>query len=463
MCFRDRLDSDASRRSETGHYSDSGRRFSGLPREDSSREPGPPFDQDKEAALAELDSVLNSYHMSTASGSSGKGSGSSGKKKRKDRDSFKNGGTWPRARGGPVIELSTGTILHPHKYKERLPLSELLTNVPKYPLEQEEAERPAEPDRPPVIFRAEDRTRHSRNKYRDHRATTYDLVSYASRPEPGFHPLGSRDSSLGDRLRDGSEDRKGGYLSALTPSDTSIDDSVKSVNVGKEVLAKYLGKIKPPRPATSDSEHTSPVEQLSHPMALQQPPYKDPRDLGGHGKAAAEYYHLHPSLHGRSSTSGFSPYFPPHQQATNPASLGLHQMASPRYSSPPPILPPTPGDMALPSPVPRPYEDHRLYPPLEPPQSLSSISPTSGLYHSPSPSLEMCVGKSRLLPHHMSHLHHPSPSYHAPYSGSGANNVFGPGPQGLMSHRSDYPFVLLFPIILLNNSTESPFRVRLAL
>ena len=426
-------------RPDSGHYSDSGRRFTSRPREDSSREP-PPFERDKEDALAELDSVLNSYHMSTTSGSSSKGSGSSSKKKRKDRDSFKNGGTWPRARGGPIIEHSTGTILHPHKYKERLPLSELLTNVPKYPVGQEEGEEPGEPEHQPVIFRADDRTRHSRNKYRDHRATTYDLVSYADRPEPSFHLLNqalSRDSSLGERLksisRDGSEEKRAGYLSALTPSDTSIDDSVKSVNVGKEVLAKYL-KIKPSRLATSDSDHTSPVEQLNHPMAgLQQQP-RDPREVG-HGKAG-EYYHLHPSLHGRSSTSGFSPYFPPHQQPPTPASMALHQiMSSPRYSSPPPLLPPTPGEAALGSPIPRTYEDHsRLYPPLEPPQSLSSISPTSGLYHSPSPSLEMFVGKSRLVPH-SSHLHQPSPSYHPPYGGSAATSMFGHGASGHVSHR----------------------------
>lgn len=434
--------SDVSRRSESGHYSDSGRRFNSRGRDEGSREP-PPFDQDKEDALAELDSVLNSYHMSTASGSSGKGSGSSGKKKRKDRDGFKNGGTWPRARGGPVIEHSTGTILHPHKYKERLPLSELLTNVPKYPLEQEEGERPPEPERPPVIFRQDDRTRHSRNKYRDHRATTYELVSYAERPDPSFQLLGqalSRDSSLGDRLkslsREGSEDRKGGFMSALTPSDTSIDDSVKSVTVGKDVLAKYLGKIKPPRLATSDSEHTSPVEQLSHPMASLQHHYKDPRELG-HSKAA-EYYHLHSSLHGRSSASGFSPYFPAHQNPGTHTSMALHQMmSSPRYSSPPPLLPPTPGDMGLGSPIPRHYEDHsRLYPPLEPPQSLSSISPTFvGPYHSPSPSLEM-FGKPRLLPHHSSHLHHPAPSYHPPYASSTAtSSVFGAGSMNVISHR----------------------------
>ena len=53
------------------------------------------------------------------------------------------------------------------------------------------------------------------------------------------------------RSREGSEDRKGGggvyNMSTLTPSDTSIDDSVKSGKVGKDVLLKYLNKTKPSR------------------------------------------------------------------------------------------------------------------------------------------------------------------------------------------------------------------------
>ena len=102
-----------SSKDSTAHYSDS-----------HNKTEEKHLEQDKDDALAELDSVLNSYHT---------GSTSKSKKKRKDRESFKNGGTWPRARGGPVIEQGTGTILHPHKYKERLPLSELITNVPKYP------------------------------------------------------------------------------------------------------------------------------------------------------------------------------------------------------------------------------------------------------------------------------------------------------------------------------------------
>merc|ERR1719225_1466093 len=114
-------------------------------------------------ALEVFDTVLDSIHtetvmsslQSSGGGTGGQGNNKAGKKKRKDRDnSFKNGGTWPRARGGPVIEQGTGTILHPHKYKERLPLSELITNVPKYPIDP--AEEQQEQEQPPAVIYRED-------------------------------------------------------------------------------------------------------------------------------------------------------------------------------------------------------------------------------------------------------------------------------------------------------------------
>ena len=49
------------------------------------------------------------------------------------------------------------------------------------------------------------------------------------------------------RSRDGSDGRGAGGV-YLTPSDTSIDDSVTSGKVNKDVLLKYLTKVtKPPR------------------------------------------------------------------------------------------------------------------------------------------------------------------------------------------------------------------------
>ena len=138
---------------------------------------------------------------------------------------------------------------------------------------------------------------------------------------------------------------------------------------------------------------------------------------------------------------GFNPYFMPHPHSQG--SSGLQMMSSLRYSSPPPLLPHTiSGESMLGSPLPRPHYDG-LYPPLEPGnncfdfqqskirilllpgQSLSSMSPTPGLYHqSPSPCLDMFSAKSRGI---MSH-HHQTPAYH-PQLGFSSNQP------ALLGHR----------------------------
>lgn len=203
--------------------------------------------------------------------------------------------------------------------------------------------------------------------------------------------------------RDTSDDRKErpGYLtSALplnTPSDTSIDDSVKS----GYPLTKYLSSHKsgPGGVVTSDSEHTSPGgDQVSPPPPVQAPPLYHPQGS-------------------RPSPPGFPQYFMSHSHAHSHA-------PGPRYSSPPPLLPHSVSGES-----PR-FED-RLYPPLEPPHSLSSISPTPGLYHgpvSPSPCLDMFTKSRGLLTSH----HHP---YHPP-SPYGAASVFSnnQNPSGLLGH-----------------------------
>ena len=82
------------------------------------------FEQEQNA-LAELDSVIDSYKKPY--------NGVLKRSKRRGTEKIeKNGGTWPKARGGPLIQNGTGTILHPRKTKERLPLSVLLNHPPKY-------------------------------------------------------------------------------------------------------------------------------------------------------------------------------------------------------------------------------------------------------------------------------------------------------------------------------------------
>ena len=78
----------------------------------------------EDLALAELDSVINSYHSSSSGGGT-KSSGEKTKRNKRNKDShsrggggagiestganpFKSGGTWPRTRGGPIIDYGTG-------------------------------------------------------------------------------------------------------------------------------------------------------------------------------------------------------------------------------------------------------------------------------------------------------------------------------------------------------------------
>ncbi|KAI8439750.1 hypothetical protein MSG28_013443 [Choristoneura fumiferana] len=78
-------------------------------------------------AIAELDSVIDSYHGKTIKETSIVLKRSRRKNKEPQNDS-KNGGTWPKARANFVLEENpTGTIVQPRSRKERPPLSILLS------------------------------------------------------------------------------------------------------------------------------------------------------------------------------------------------------------------------------------------------------------------------------------------------------------------------------------------------
>ncbi|XP_026322760.1 disks large homolog 5 [Hyposmocoma kahamanoa] len=86
-------------------------------------------------AIAELDSVIDSYHGKTAKETSSVLKRSRRKNKESQNDS-KNGGTWPKARANFILEEnSTGTIVQPRARKERPPLSILLSPPTKLPPE----------------------------------------------------------------------------------------------------------------------------------------------------------------------------------------------------------------------------------------------------------------------------------------------------------------------------------------
>lgn len=81
------------------------------------------------AAIAELDSVIDSYHGKTIKETSSVLKRSKRKNKEQNSESAKNnGGTWPKARANFILEEHpTGTIVQPRSRKERPPLSILLS------------------------------------------------------------------------------------------------------------------------------------------------------------------------------------------------------------------------------------------------------------------------------------------------------------------------------------------------
>ncbi|KAM3956975.1 LOW QUALITY PROTEIN: MAGUK family member discs large 5 [Aphomia sociella] len=86
-------------------------------------------------AIAELDSVIDSYHGKTIKETSSVLKRSRRKNKELQNDA-KNGGTWPKARANfNLEENSTGTIVQPRSRKERPPLSILLSPPTKLPPE----------------------------------------------------------------------------------------------------------------------------------------------------------------------------------------------------------------------------------------------------------------------------------------------------------------------------------------
>ncbi|XP_014609280.1 PREDICTED: disks large homolog 5 isoform X4 [Polistes canadensis] len=173
------------------------------------------FEQEQDA-IAELDSVIESYHKKTNNGVLKRS------KRRGTEKMEKNGGTWPKARGGPLIQNGTGTILHPRKTKERLPLSVLLNHPP---------------NKSGQLFGQKSFTP----------AVQFKDITIDKKPTIEIENTDNRLSST------------------LAPSETSIDFSVKSGNIGRDM--DYFAKKKAQKYATSND---SQVETLQHNRAHSQ-------------------------------------------------------------------------------------------------------------------------------------------------------------------------------------------------
>lgn len=190
------------------------------------------FEQEQDDALAELDSVIESYH--------GKPGVLKRSRRRGMKESERNGGTWPKARNGPIIEHGTGTIIHPRRNKERLPLSVLLTNPPKYCWQPPPPSHDCNASCSPSSSSG-----YKTNDTEHHYSKSGQLIG----TQKTFTP-----TPFKDLLHEKKERIRG-------PSDASIDLSVKSGNVGKEVMEYYVKKKKYP-PSDNEDSHSRIHSQL---------------------------------------------------------------------------------------------------------------------------------------------------------------------------------------------------------
>nr|CAD7404625.1 unnamed protein product [Timema cristinae] len=335
------------------------------------------FEQERDA-IAELDSVIES----AADHRKAVGVLKRSRRRGGGKELEKNGGTWPKARNGPVIEHGTGTILHPRKHKERLPLSVLLNNPPKYPpTEVVHCCSNRQPSRPVSMTHERALSCVGSNcKSMD----SAPLVHFSKSgqllcTQKSFTPTAFKEvcdkKSVGEFVQERS--RPNSHIT----SDASIDFSVKSGG-GKEVMEYYVKKKKKSggnncKYPTSDSEsNVSPVEGLvtshphsrvhSHPYGGGPPSMVPVRSLPHY--PFTPFHHPHPHPHSDSLTSSLLPA---------------------RYPSPTGNLPSSPSGESIG------LSDSRSY--CFEPYSPTSQSP----HHTHSPSVDLHYLKPRpMLPAH---------------------------------------------------------------
>ncbi|XP_070522661.1 disks large homolog 5 isoform X5 [Cardiocondyla obscurior] len=212
------------------------------------------FEQEQDA-IAELDSVIESYHKKASNSNNGVLKRS---KRRGTEKIEKNGGTWPKARGGPLIQNGTGTILHPRKSKERFPLSVLL-HPPKY--DNYSYNRISNPI--PLTNFSNVNNRHTVYKAVETPLPSFTKTGQLFSQKPSFTPAvqfkdipidgGSKKPPSTEFESSASETGRLG--SALAPSETSIDFSVKSGGAGRDVDSYFVNK-RPQKYTTGSSSDT---------------------------------------------------------------------------------------------------------------------------------------------------------------------------------------------------------------
>lgn len=336
-------------------------------------------DQDKDKAIAQLDSVLSLYHHKSSGGS-----GSSTAKSPKKREKEKSGGTWPKYKGGALSAWDPDAVgaMNTQPRRERVPL---LLHSPSNPTRQEmrdntkegfEAFRSNKSSNAAALMAINtcslSSSPHSHNY---HKEMEDSGVNQRYGPDVLFSASGglfaaphSKQSVYGPGMRPNFESKseeleRENRLGSLTPSDTSLDFSVRSGNVGKEELEYYVKKNIVKCPFSDSESNVSPVDMNASPQPLSLPTACSYRSYPLRQLQESQLtptfrlpLHTHTGLYSPSNTClrnppSFIPYsshshYSHHHPHTTPGTAAAN--SSPRYSSPP-TLPHTPSHFLPPS------------------------------------------------------------------------------------------------------------------
>ncbi|KAM0726796.1 Disks large-like protein 5 [Formica fusca] len=355
------------------------------------------FEQEQDA-IAELDSVIDSYHKKASNSNNNNGVLKRSKRRGTEKVE-KNGGTWPKARGVPLIQNGTGTILHPRKSKERFPLSAFLPKYDNYNYNR--------------ISNPISLTNFSNvnNRHTVYKAVETPLPTFTKTGQQLFNqksssftpavqfkdiPIDGGSKKPPSTEFESSASETGRLGSALAPSETSIDFSVKSGGVGRD-LDSYFANKRPQKYTTgggSSSDTQVTTDTLQHNRVRSQL-YSS--GIGGSSTSAAS------TTSGPASRQQMAPGnfpFPPyHPYATSshshPHSTQHQNHSLPlRYPSPPSLPSAQSGEsIGLP--------DARTYcfePPYSPGPGLqTTVTPVTTFSHLHTPSVDLHYHKSRAL------------------------------------------------------------------
>lgn len=350
------------------------------------------FEQEQDA-IAELDSVIDSYHKKASNSNNGVLKRS---KRRGAEKIEKNGGTWPKARGGPLIQNGTGTILHSRKSKERFPLSVLL-HPPKY--DNYNYNRISNPI--PLTNFSNVNNRHTIYKAVETPLPSFTKTGQLLNQKPSFTPgVQFKDIPIDGGSKkppstefETSASETGRLGSALAPSETSIDFSVKSGGASRDVDSYFANK-RPQKYTTGSSSDTQVTTDTLQHNRIHSQLYSS--GIGGSSTSAAS------TTSGPTSRQQMAPGnfpFPSHHPYVASSHLHhlhphstQHQNSLPsRYPSPPSLPSAQSGEsIGLP--------DARTYcfePPYSPGPS-QTIPTTYGHLHTPS--VDLHYHKPRALP-----------------------------------------------------------------